>query len=551
MCLEHQVSVPWLGEVWTYITERERSINPWNKFESKGFAFLNQPHPTLPAAGFANLVFDCENVSSALCKSAADEISVQWFMSQGPSTPQERTAAHELAHAYTLSNDAPRNPLAVVAGYLYLQDLLESDPTWTPHKVFGAGFHCSAVEILADLGMYFVIEGRYSTSSLGYWTNCQPGGSGVPSDEAIALARDVFSGQVPQWFYDTYEKADGSYDLDTLWRDVRTVSGRSAAHSYFLMHALSVHFGGYCSDADAIRSDPRLGNPWRDGGCEQRTRSTGTQVAAGHSHSCAVKADETITCWGSNSNGEADAPAGTFTAAAAGTTHSCGLKTDGTITCWGSNSDAHLTWGGPGTTPEPAYAGQAEAPSGTFIAVAAGGYHSCGVKTDGTITCWGSNSAGQASTPAGNYTAVSAGRDHSCGLVTDGTIFCWGGYGAHSQAPAGTFTAVAAGGNHSCGIDTDGTVTCWGSNNAGQTTAPTETLKSVSAGGNHSCGIDIDGTVTCWGSNSAGQATAPTGTFTAIAAGESHSCGIDTDGTISCWGYDRHGQASPPGDSSN
>jgi len=42
-------------------------------------------------------------------------------------------------------------------------------------------------------------------------------------------------------------------------------------------------------------------------------------------------------------------------------------------------------------------------PSGTYTAVSASGSHgshSCGVKTEGTVVCWGSNTSGQA-TPWG------------------------------------------------------------------------------------------------------------------------------------------------------
>ncbi len=33
--------------------------------------------------------------------------------------------------------------------------------------------------------------------------------------------------------------------------------------------------------------------------------------------------------------------------------------------------------------------GQATPPAGTFSQVSAGGYHTCGLKTDGTLACWG------------------------------------------------------------------------------------------------------------------------------------------------------------------
>ena len=52
----------------------------------------------------------------------------------------------------------------------------------------------------------------------------------------------------------------------------------------------------------------------------------------------------------------------------------------------------------------------ATAPAGAVAgSVDVGGLHACGVKTDGTVACWGDNSVGQATPPAGTFTAVSAG----------------------------------------------------------------------------------------------------------------------------------------------
>jgi hypothetical protein len=73
---------------------------------------------------------------------------------------------------------------------------------------------------------------------------------------------------------------------------------------------------------------------------------------------------------------------------------------------------------------------------------------------------------------------VSAGPGHTCGLKTDGSVACWGldNYGqstppAHS---AGAFAQVSAGGYHTCGLKTDGSVACWGDNGDGQSTPPQE-----------------------------------------------------------------------------
>ena len=74
----------------------------------------------------------------------------------------------------------------------------------------------------------------------------------------------------------------------------------------------------------------------------------------------------------------------------------------------------------------------ADPPRGTFKAVAAGARHSCGVRINGTITCWGDNTYGQTEAPAGKFTAVDSGSqltsEHgiTCALRTDGTLACWG-----------------------------------------------------------------------------------------------------------------------------
>ena len=254
-------------------------------------------------------------------------------------------------------------------------------------------------------------------------------------------------------------------------------------------------------------------------------------VSAGGYHSCGVRTDNTITCWGRNEYGQADAPAGAFQTMAAGGEHSCGVRTDNTITCWGWNNRY----------------GQTDAPAGAFQTVSASWEHSCGVRTDNTITCWGNNSSGQADAPAGAFQTVSAGRSHSCGLHADNTITCWGNNSSgQADAPAGAFQTVSAGGSNSCGVRTDNTITCWGNNSSGQADAPAGAFQTVSAGGSHSCGVRTDNTITCWGWNGLGQADAPAGAFQTVSAGGDHSCGVRTDNTITCWGYNPWGQADAP-----
>ena len=209
-----------------------------------------------------------------------------------------------------------------------------------------------------------------------------------------------------------------------------------------------------------------------------------------------------------------------YTAVTAGPYHACGLRTEGTITCWGDN-----------------HSGQAEPPGGTFSTGSAGWAHTCGLRTDATIACWGWNSHGQADAPDGTFSAVSAGWAHTCGLRTDATIACWGSdHDGQATGPDGKFAFVAAGGQHSCGLRPDGTAVCWGLDYNGQATPPEGRPEAITAGGDHTCGLRASGTVECWGFNYDERAEPPEGSFSAVAAGVAHTCGLRADGAVECWG---------------
>ena len=184
---------------------------------------------------------------------------------------------------------------------------------------------------------------------------------------------------------------------------------------------------------------------------------------------------------------------------------------------------------------------------GEFASVSAGGLHTCGVKRDGSVACWGWNEYGQATPPAGEFASVSAGGLHTCGVKRDGSIACWGRnrYG-QATPPAGEFASVSAGWDHTCGVKRDGSVACWGRNRFGRATPPAGEFASVSAGNSHTCGVKRDGSVACWGWNEYGRATPPAGEFASVSAGGVHTCGVKRDGSVACWGFNGDGEATPP-----
>ena len=143
------------------------------------------------------------------------------------------------------------------------------------------------------------------------------------------------------------------------------------------------------------------------------------RVSVGQFHACYLDADAAAICVNANRfYGQAltGAPAGQFTFISSGYRHSCGLRTTGTVECWGDDQF-----------------GPYLAPTGQFAEVSTGGSYSCGLRTTGAIECWGHQDDKRNPIPAndnrlvvppGEYAAVSAANAYACGLRTDSTVSC-------------------------------------------------------------------------------------------------------------------------------
>ena len=260
--------------------------------------------------------------------------------------------------------------------------------------------------------------------------------------------------------------------------------------------------------------------------------SAGAATDWGGGHTCALKPDGTITCWGSNGTSQSVPPAGIFTAVSAGGLHTCGIRADGTLACWGTDGDV---------------GGLSRPPTGTFVAVSAGGSLTCAIATDGTASCWTGNAGNDVTPPPGTLSSMSVGDRNlgACGIRPDGSLVCWGGVAAVDRPPAGTFSAVSVGTSHACALRTDGSLACWGGNEYGEASPSAGPYSAVSVGDLHTCAIRADGTLACWGDNEYFEATPPPGTFASLDAGAHHTCAIRTDGTFACWGQDFSGQVTP------
>jgi len=172
--------------------------------------------------------------------------------------------------------------------------------------------------------------------------------------------------------------------------------------------------------------------------------------------------------------------------------HSCAIIDFGMVSCWGRNGDGQL---GDGTTTDRNTPTQISTlgTNRTAIAISAGGYHTCAILDDGSVSCWGRNGDGQLgdgtttdrntptqiSTLGTDRTAVviTAGDSHTCAILDDGSVSCWGGNiygligdGTNTESNTSTQTsslgtdrtavAITAGSDHTCAILDDGSVSC-------------------------------------------------------------------------------------------
>ncbi len=245
------------------------------------------------------------------------------------------------------------------------------------------------------------------------------------------------------------------------------------------------------------------------------------ELACGGTSCCAIDRGDQLWCWGDNLEGKAAqddaygssdvtaplrarvAEGSRWRTLAVGQGHVCAIQQDGSLWCWGRNTNGQLGIGPePGQTRVPGRVGSAA----DWTAIAAGQHHTCGVREDGSLWCWGDNAFFEIAAPdpalrypeprqlgaAIEWTAVATGWFHSCAIARDARLFCWGraieGQLGQEMPIAGqrmdlegfplpepgwvampaSWQRVVNGNFHTCGVDASGATLCWGENGAGQ-----------------------------------------------------------------------------------
>ena len=284
---------------------------------------------------------------------------------------------------------------------------------------------------------------------------------------------------------------------------------------------------------------------------------TWSEIGGGEQHGCGLEAGSgAVWCWGDAEHGQTGLGDTTrrpvpqrvtlrarATRVELGFNHTCAILADSTLWCWGDDTEGQL---GQNSSPSNALMPIQVGTADDWRDVAGGQGHTCGIRGTGTLWCFGRNTAGELGLGAGSpgqvrvatqvgtadgFRTIDCGQDASCGLRSDGTLWCWGdnsfgqlGFPPSPMQPApkqigadSDWTDVSIGTFSACARKTDRSIWCWGRNAEGQLglgdtadrTTPTKigtgSWKAIAAGRFHTCALSDDGTVWCAGENAAGQ----------------------------------------------
>lgn len=312
---------------------------------------------------------------------------------------------------------------------------------------------------------------------------------------------------------------------------------------------------------------------------------------------CAVKQNGSLICWKTDQKTN-DIKSfqidGNFKEVAAGGDHFCAIREDDTVTCFGNN-----------------YYGQSTPPQdlGTVIAIVAGGWHTCAIRSDNSISCWGRNRDGEMSFPASGKKIISVSQgisplclvreDHtfrcldygpdafiprfdlpridklksivragqvSCALREDDAVFCWkyNTYLSRDKEPIpipipsglGKVKSLSYNGfRQICAIKFDDTVVCWFNDRSDETDVtplPSDLgkVKFLFPSKGYGCAIRMDDTLICWGNSYSAIPKVPAdlGRIKKVTGGYSHLCVIKSDDSLFCWGDNWKNQIDIPGE---
>jgi alpha-tubulin suppressor-like RCC1 family protein len=304
-----------------------------------------------------------------------------------------------------------------------------------------------------------------------------------------------------------------------------------------------------------------------------------TQIATGANHACALLADETVSCWGTNSVAETgsgrQSEVGTISPLVV--THptpveglrgviqltsgegkfTCAVTRERDVYCWGSlNECGQLGRGDPllgsAGTLYPRLTASTVIELGDVVQVRTGSQHACALSKTGAVYCWGRD-------PGALGRELGEADTAQCGAAFDGTPGLVPGLKGNRVVELGVGLGL------SCAIHEGGRAMCWGGWIPPQSgldpleVSGLQDAVEIGGGNGYICARTIQGKVLCRGYNNFGllgrgddarnafyDTVAPVALpeerrAVQLAVGTGRSCALLDNQTVWCWGDGRFG----------
>ena len=256
----NQKQQPWLADTWIHMNDSAR----FGLGFGGGRVVLGSEYP----------------YPNGLKRTFARSLTIGPTIVENQSSNRISTMIEEMGHVYTLTNQVDKNSAPIGVGHLYIH-LLKVNHSVEAKKPS----RCPSSELYGDLA-HLVFWERYSdfdahlglrndAGTMSEWSSCgfrlDPSTKQKVEEYLPEIAKSVFIDQeIPQWFYDTYQKPNQTIDLEKLWSDI-TIDERYKGTMGLIAHHLRNEFGGYCS-GEQVRQFIEgkvtgITNPWKDGGC--------------------------------------------------------------------------------------------------------------------------------------------------------------------------------------------------------------------------------------------------------------------------------------------
>jgi alpha-tubulin suppressor-like RCC1 family protein len=299
------------------------------------------------------------------------------------------------------------------------------------------------------------------------------------------------------------------------------------AHTCALLNDGNVRCWGASADNQLVPARP-------DGDID--LPSPAVAIDAGGVHTCALLASGEATCWGNNTLGQLGfgnriafstgtlpviAGLATVREIRAGGAHTCAVLANDDLSCWGNPNNGVLGYGNEAVTDAPPFL---EVNVGVGVAsIGLGAGQTCAVTTTGSVRCWGRNVSGVLG--YGHTTNIGATEnpvqasnivlDATTGLLLGGDVNLGAGVVDQVEVDTGAGYACARLGSRlRCwGDGVDGSTGYGNENDIGDDELPVE-AGDVQFGGSRTivaiadgarCVVFSDKTITCWGRDGNGE----------------------------------------------